>query len=306
MAQNTRFPFIDQQPLLDAVAKLQESITATLKQTSSSNGFAKSGTNSTPNANKPTSKIKPKEKIRVCKEKGHFKYYIITGPRDTNGKFIPKKKWNTACKIIQQEYEEKLNQFLKKSHSLLGKIGTFFEENSVEKIIAEIHPGRKALLLPALPQALLPKELFVAQWLAKPYKELPFAEGAPEYFTSNGTRVRSKSEVIIADALTRGGIPFRYEQALTLECSAKSSRGPREVTLHPDFTCLNPRTRSEFIWEHFGLMSDPDYAHNAILKITEYAASGYVLGKKLIATFEDGETPLSTKLVQTYIEEYLK
>ena len=35
---------------------------------------------------------------------------------------------------------------------------------------------------------------------------MPFAEDSQKYYTANGERVRSKSEVIIADALLRNGV----------------------------------------------------------------------------------------------------
>ena len=251
---------------------------------------------------RPSTGKSPTPGLRVQAHKNAYQYYIISQPGDSHGKYLPMAQISKAKAIAQQKYDEALDETLRKQIQQISNFIEKYNPDAVQQAFVSLHPGRQLLVTPAI----LPQEQFVAQWLAKPYTGLPFSEGAPEYNASNGTRVRSKSEVIIADALTRGGIPFRYEQALTLECCTKSSRGPREVTLHPDFTCLNPRTRSEFIWEHFGLMSDPDYAHNAILKITEYAASGYVLGKNLIATFEDSETPLSTKLVQTYIEEYLK
>jgi len=108
-------------------------------------------------------------------------------------------------------------------------------------------------------------------------------------------RVRSKSEAIIADALSRAGVPFRYEYPTSVKGWG---------TLYPDFTCLDKHSREEIIWEHFGLMGNPDYAENAIQKIAHYAASGYILGKNLVATFEIGTTPLSTKQVQTCIKAF--
>lgn len=51
--------------------------------------------------------------------------------------------------------------------------------------------------------------------------------------------------------ITRRNIPYRYEFPLTLKDGN---------IYHPDFLCLNVRTRQEYIWEHFGLMDNPDYA----------------------------------------------
>ena len=101
----------------------------------------------------------------------------------------------------------------------------------------------------------------------------------------------------IADALDRAGIPYRYEFPASIKGWG---------TLYPDFTCLDVRTRKEIIWEHFGLKGDTDYTENALQKIAHYAASGYILGKNLIATFESGTTPLSAKQVQAYIKTIFK
>lgn len=142
-----------------------------------------------------------------------------------------------------------------------------------------------------------PDEDFIAAWQHLPYTGKPFEINAPEFFTSTGVRVRSKSEIIIADALDRAGIPYRYEFPASIKGWG---------TLYPDFTCLDVRTRKEIIWEHFGLMGDTDYTENTLQKIAHYAASGYILGKNLIATFESGTTPLSAKQVQGYIKAHFK
>lgn len=133
-------------------------------------------------------------------------------------------------------------------------------------------------------------------WRHLPYTGKTFEINAPEFYTANGVRVRSKSEVIIADALDRAGIPYRYEFPTSVKGWG---------TLYPDFTCLRPSTREEVIWEHFGLMGEPDYAENAVQKLAHYAASGYTIGKNLIATFESAATPLSVKQVQAYIKALL-
>ena len=141
-----------------------------------------------------------------------------------------------------------------------------------------------------------PDEDFIAAWLHHPYTGKPFEINAPEFYTGTGVRVRSKSEVIIADALSRAGVPFRYEYPTSVKGWG---------TLYPDFTCLDKRSREEIIWEHFGLMSDPDYAEKTVQKIAHYAASGYILGKNFIATFETAAKALSVKQVEHYIRALL-
>lgn len=76
--------------------------------------------------------------------------------------------------------------------------------------------------------------------------------------------------------------------------------------LHPDFYCLNLRTRQEFAWEHFGMMDDPEYAARATEKIGLYAENGFFPGKNLIITMETSAKPLSSKLLKSVIQTYLK
>lgn len=305
MASKNSVEYIDTQILLTSIVKLKETLSSHLKRISTS---------------KNVSDDNPTEKVRICKEENHFKYYIISSPKDTNGKFIPKGKLDIVRKIIQRDYERKLYKFLKKAVPLLDTFIKFFSTENLDSSFTALHPGRQALITPIIPT----QEQFITKWLNQPYKGLPFSDAIPEYFTATGIRVRSKSEVIIADTLTRLGIPFRYEQPHiisniqapreTSHNTAKPSRSTstfthhttrNAITVHPDFTCLNPRTREEIIWEHFGRMGEPGYAHNAILKISQYASSGFTLGKNFIATFEDDETPLATRQVQTYAREFL-
>src|SRR5690606_5721487 len=59
--------------------------------------------------------------------------------------------------------------------------------------------------------------------------------------TANGTLVRSKSEVIIADALAGAGVDFEYELPFS---------GHDGTIRLPDFTIEDAATGDLFIWEH--------------------------------------------------------
>ncbi len=77
------------------------------------------------------------------------------------------------------------------------------------------------------------------------------------------------------------------------------------VTLHPDFLCLNVKSRSEFYWEHFGLMDNPDYSNNAAGKLRLYTENGIIAGRNLIITMETQSEPLTTRLVERIIKDLL-
>lgn len=235
----------------------------------------------------------PTGRLRVITNHGRPQYYLVTEKGSTNGTFLPRKEIRKAMAIAQRDYNKAAADILKIEIAALTSLLADYRPNELYEAYTQLHPGRRALVTPIRE----PDEEFIATWQHLPYTGKPFEINAPEFFTSTGVRVRSKSEVIIAEALYRAGIPFRYEYPISV-------KGWR--TLYPDFTCLNTTSREEIIWEHFGLMGDPDYTENAIQKISHYAASGYILGKNLIVTFESGNTPLSVKQVQAYIKAFFK
>ena len=139
------------------------------------------------------------------------------------------------------------------------------------------------------------------------YLHKKFAEDAPQLFTDNNEQVRSKSEVIIANALKAAGVPYRYEFPLLVDKNPEADDDDTDFCqLHPDFYCLNLRTRQEFAWEHFGMMDDPEYAARATEKLGLYAENGFFPGKNLIITMETSAKPVSSKFLKSVIQTYLK
>lgn len=112
--------------------------------------------------------------------------------------------------------------------------------------------------------------------------------------TLAGHKVRSKSEVIIANLLYTNRIPYRYEAALTLN----------ELTVYPDFTILHPATQQLFYWEHFGMMDKSTYCDAACNKLKSYCYNGIFPSMQLITTYETGKTPIRSEQVQQIITQY--
>ena len=141
----------------------------------------------------------------------------------------------------------------------------------------------------------LPDEKFVENWEAVIYQPMKFKELTPEYYTDKGERVRSKSEILIANALKKHHIPYRYEYPLGLK---------GDITLHPDFTVLNVKKRQELYWEHFGRMDDEKYARGAANKMKTYIENGIIPNIDLITTYETKEHPLDYETIEKVIKEY--
>ena len=252
-------------------------------------------------------KNQPEGHLRVAQKlSARTQYYHYMTPTDLTGKYIRKKNIAFAKTLAQKDYDENIISLIQKEITSLEEYLLQTENGkSITDYYDRLCPARRTLITPVT----LTEEQYTQQWKGVSWIGRPFAPDTPVHRTANGERVRSKSEIIIADTLLRHGIPYRYEFPLTLHCSAddndfRSLDGT--VTLHPDFLCLNTRTRQEFFWEHFGLMDDPEYAKKAACKLRLYTENGILPGSTLIITIETQTEPPSSKALENLITEFLK
>ena len=120
-----------------------------------------------------------------------------------------------------------------------------------------------------------------------------------EYFTANGERVRSKSEIIIADHLRRYGVVYKYEKPLELTVHG------RRVTFYPDFTVMNSRTGRIYYLEHFGMMDNEDYYNAVLRKLDAFEMNQLLIGRDVLLLHESSSAPLNTRVLDCYIQEFL-
>ena len=110
--------------------------------------------------------------------------------------------------------------------------------------------------------------------------------------TVRGELVRSKSEVIIANALYYNHLDYEYEPVLKVEDKIK----------RPDFKIEDYDTGEVWYWEHCGMMSDPYYKKRWEEKLQFYKKNGIVEGKNLIVTYDDENGGLDSDIIQKIIE----
>lgn len=240
---------------------------------------------------KENAKLKEAEgRLRIIHNKGNCQYYHVTTPK-TNGKYINKENIQIAKNLAQKDYNKLIISAIEKQ---LKKISNILEEISKDtfaKVFESFSDDRQKLIEPVT----LSNEEYAIRWQQEEYPKKTFQQDAPEFLVSTGLRVRSKSEVIIAETLIRMNIPFKYEYPLKL----------KSFNVHPDFYCLNVRTRQEFVWEHFGMLDDSDYLKTTLEKLDLYERSGYFQGVNLITTRETRDKPLNIKAIESKIKQFL-
>jgi hypothetical protein len=110
-----------------------------------------------------------------------------------------------------------------------------------------------------------------------------------------GDLVRSKSEVIVADALFRAGILYEYEKPLDLvEGKPKS----------PDFTIEDAESGITYYWEHCGMLGEPGYRKRWLEKKELYLRHGIEEGKNLIVSEDNLDGSINSQRIEELIKKY--
>ena len=242
--------------------------------------------------------------VRIAVKRGQFQFYRRDSPSDIQGKYIPRSQDALACSLIQNDYDTKVIPALEEEIKYLKQFQKIYAAKCVDNVYDKLASPRRQIVKPVT----LSDQHYASAWLKVEYRKKKIPPEITVLDTENGEKVRSKSEVIIANTLKAAGVPYRYEFPLLMDKNASDPDFPdyNLCKLHPDFYCLNLRTRQEFAWEHFGLMDDPDYATRTAEKIQLYQENGFFPGKNLIITMETTRKPISSKVVTSIIKEYLK
>ena len=215
----------------------------------------------------------PPGKIHIIQIKNSVQYYLRKNSDEKTGEYIPKSNVSKLKSYLQKSYDEKLlklinqeidvlEKFLRKSncfsegkaqiheiHFGEGKVSSLLSQPiiSIQQIYSSYPEEAKKYINPVA----MSDEDYAKYWLGIPYNGKEISEYATCYETNRKEKVRSKSELNIANALAARGIPYKYECPLTLK---------NGITIYPDFTILNVKERKVIYWEHRGMMDDKEYA----------------------------------------------
>ena len=235
----------------------------------------------------------PEGALRICSHGNRTQYYQRNDPKDFNGVYIRENDIHIAQELAQKDYDRKVLCAIEKELCAIKKYLSNYPMVNAEQIYENLHKERRKLVSPILET----DEQYVYNWKSVKYQGKGFGEETPEFYTAKEERVRSKSELIIADLLNKEGIPYRYEYPIHLNGMGK---------IYPDFTVLNVKKRKEMYWEHFGMMDDLSYVEKALQKIALYEQNGIFHGENLILTYETRKNPMKQKEIMHLINHYLK
>lgn len=234
----------------------------------------------------------PHGNLRSSKH-GKKYYYYSTKAGSKSYEYISVKDMNKAKLLAQKENLLEVQRLARNELIFLTTRGCEYPVKTFESAISKLSLGKQVLVEPIW----LSDAEYAAKWKSQEYEKLPFADdNKTEYYTNQGERVRSKSEIMIANTLGKFKVPYYYEFPLHV---------PLIGEIHPDFRVLNIRLRQEYFWEHEGMMDDGTYSNTFVERIRAMEKIGYFPGQNLIMTFESKSNPLSQLNIEENIKHYL-
>jgi hypothetical protein len=235
-------------------------------------------------------KVSDDRPVRSSKRKNGYQYYLQKD--DGKLEYVKEKDIYKVKRIVQRDYYAALLDNLLTVRYRIERFTKIYDIGSIARVYDDLSEARKALVTPLFPS----DEVYITDWRAHNIGETNTFPEKGKYLTARGEFVRSKSEKILADMFEKFDIPYVYEPQIAL---------PNGKNLYPDFALLNVRTRKTIYWEHFGLITDGDYARHALLKINQFDKMGIEVGKELVISMESDEIPLDIKQIEKKIKEYL-
>lgn len=140
-------------------------------------------------------------------------YYHCTDPKDFNGKYIPSSQKKFINQLAQKDYDIKVIKLLEKeievTQKYLSNVATnedtinneSYIQTKLLRLYTNLTPARQQLITPVT----LTDEQYVEQWQSVSWQGRPFAQDEHYLLTNRNEKVRSKSEVLIANALAKHG-----------------------------------------------------------------------------------------------------
>ena len=227
----------------------------------------------------------PEGRINVKIRRGKSYYYL--GGVGTCEKYLGAQDQEIVKQLVQKNYLKAVLKMNVKEAAAIEKMMMLYPDIVAEDVYDHLPEGLKKYAAPIN----ICDDAYAKKWMETPYRKKPFKKDAPEFYTLKGERVRSKSEVIIADRLRENGIPYRYE------CPLKVGN----KIIHPDFTILRMSDRKILYHEHCGKMGDRQYVDDMLTRAKDYNQAGIIMGDRLFYTFESEMIPLDVTALDNII-----
>lgn len=95
---------------------------------------------------------------------------------------------------------------------------------------------------------------------------------------SDGTALKSRVELVLYEYFMSQYTTVMYERPLNIQGEL----------WYPDFSFFRAGDGATILWEHLGMMNDPDYCAKALYKIFRYSEAGFLPYRNIVYTYDFG------------------
>ncbi len=201
-----------------------------------------------------------------------------------------------VVRIRQRKFDQELLKVLKKNRKLLGMIrGKIlpYDPEAIDSRLKPLYRDHSGLVNKA------PGIISSDEWKRIANKRNGYPLDADCNLTTDGTKTRSKSELIIYTIIKGYKVVFWFDVEITLKNDAGQT-----VTVCPDFI-IKCDDGSIIIIEHLGLLSDPVYLENVLKKIHLYLINGFKLNENLFLTADDADGKINAQAIDDLIRNII-
>lgn len=225
------------------------------------------------------------------------RYYYRNDKTKKGGRsYIGKRDSKKLKELIKSSYKYRLLDALSRNIRSLKKALDDLPPLDSDHIIGSMSPCIRGIPFQYPFDTSLGK---LIKWANSDYERNPLPYPDRIILAKDGTRVRSKSECIIYNALLDAGIPFRYDPLI--ELYTITAEGQRvTVRKSPDFQIMLP-DGSFILIEHAGLLISKKYVFDLAEKIQTYLLNGFVLGYSLFVTGDTIDGGIDSKQIEDII-----
>ena len=152
----------------------------------------------------------PKGSLYISMNEGKPRYYHGFGRK--NRRYLGNDEIEFVKKLAQKYYNKKVLKAIDQELKSIRLFLAGYPEVEAEGVYDSLTLEQQALIRPFYET----DEQFIERWMAIACESKGFRDGDPELYTARGERVRSKSEIMIANVLDKVGLPYKYECPLEL------------------------------------------------------------------------------------------
>lgn len=244
----------------------------------------------------------PEGRLVQVKREGKLTYFQVLSCDNRDKRISINKRPEIIKGLARKKYIETELNILDRDMRLLKKLIKGYLDVSADNILDNL-PARfkklpeeyfftgQANCTGIFDQNTITEEM--RQWAAAPFVQSNYKPWLKDKTTAVGLKVRTKSEVIVAEKLDAYQLPHRYEEMIYIE----------NYSFAPDFTILTPN--GIWYWEHCGKVHDKGYLGHHDWKMGMYRRAGIVPWKNLIVTYDDENGGIDTRIIEAEIRNKL-